>query len=111
MSLDEFLTVAEVADRLRLNQQTIRNWIDRGALRAVRVGPRRVRVRRVDLERFITESSMPGPTDEDSARQALAARGGEGERAALTRLAKTAASLAGIVSRPHPTGGDQASAR
>ena len=25
---DEFLTVAEVAETLKLNQQTIRNWID-----------------------------------------------------------------------------------
>jgi excisionase family DNA binding protein len=29
---DEFLTVAEVAELLKLNQQTIRNMIDRGEL-------------------------------------------------------------------------------
>jgi hypothetical protein len=34
---DEFLTVAEVAETLKLNQQTIRNWIDAGSLPAVRV--------------------------------------------------------------------------
>ena len=38
-----FLTVHEVADLLRLNQQTVRNMIDRGQLAAVRVGTRRVR--------------------------------------------------------------------
>ena len=43
---DEFLTVAEIAATLKLNQQTIRNWIDQGKLPAGRVGPRRVRVRR-----------------------------------------------------------------
>jgi excisionase family DNA binding protein len=38
---DQFLTVAEVAELLKLNQQTVRNWIDRGELAAVRVGQRR----------------------------------------------------------------------
>jgi hypothetical protein len=33
---DEFLTVAEVAAILKLNQQTIRNWIDQGSLPALR---------------------------------------------------------------------------
>ncbi len=51
---DEFLTVAEVAERLKLNQQTVRNWIDAGALPALRVG-RRVRIRRTDYERLVTE--------------------------------------------------------
>jgi hypothetical protein len=27
---EEFLTVAEVAELLKLNQQTVRNWIDQG---------------------------------------------------------------------------------
>ena len=41
---ESFLTVAEVAELLKLNQQTVRNWIDQGSLPAVRVG-RRVRIR------------------------------------------------------------------
>jgi len=45
---DEFLTVAEVAAILKLNQQTVRNWITDGKLPAVRVGERRVRIRRTD---------------------------------------------------------------
>ena len=39
---ETYLTVAEVAATLKLNQQTVRNWIDRGELAAVRAG-RRVR--------------------------------------------------------------------
>jgi excisionase family DNA binding protein len=54
---DELLTVAEVAEQLKLNPQTIRNWIDRGELSAVRLGSRRVRVRSSELERFLSESS------------------------------------------------------
>jgi excisionase family DNA binding protein len=46
---DEFLTVAEIARILKLNQQTVRNWIDQGTLPALRVG-RRVRVRRSDFD-------------------------------------------------------------
>ncbi len=34
---DEFLAVAEVASILKLNQQTIRNWIDQSSLAALRV--------------------------------------------------------------------------
>jgi excisionase family DNA binding protein len=50
---DEFLTANEIAAQLKLNKQTVYNWIDRGELPAVRVGSRRVRVRRADLERFL----------------------------------------------------------
>jgi excisionase family DNA binding protein len=46
------MTVADVAEHLQLNQQTIRNWIDAGTLPAVRVG-RRVRIRRSDLDQLL----------------------------------------------------------
>jgi excisionase family DNA binding protein len=68
---DELLTVAEVAELLKLNQQTVRNWIDQGSLPAVRVG-RRVRIWRSDLERVIEDgsttakaSSAEGPSADD----------------------------------------------
>jgi excisionase family DNA binding protein len=70
---DAFLTVAEVAETLKLNQQTVRNWIDQGSLPALRVG-RRVRIRRSDFERLLAESytanagsagSAAGPSAED----------------------------------------------
>jgi len=57
---DTFLTVAEVAELLKLNQQTVRNWIDQGSLPAVRVG-RRVRIRRTDLERVLDEGATQNP--------------------------------------------------
>lgn len=70
---DSFLTVAEVAELLKLNQQTVRNWIDQGSLPALRVG-RRVRIRRTDFERLLERGSTsnsrepvrePGPSAED----------------------------------------------
>jgi excisionase family DNA binding protein len=54
---DEFLTVAEIAAILKLNQQTVRNWIDQGTLPALRVG-RRVRVRRSDFDALL-ERGVP----------------------------------------------------
>src|SRR5580658_8600470 len=71
---DSFLTVAEVAGMLKLNQQTVRNWIDQGSLPALRVG-RRVRIRRSDSDRLLEEgysggagaapSAAPGPSADD----------------------------------------------
>src|SRR5689334_23248482 len=51
---DEFFTVVEVADHLKLNPQTVRNWIDQGRLPALRIG-RRVRIRRSELDRVLTD--------------------------------------------------------
>ncbi len=53
---DEYLTVHEIAEHLKLNQQTVRNWIDQGRLPAVRIG-RRVRVRRTDVDRMLAEGA------------------------------------------------------
>jgi excisionase family DNA binding protein len=53
---DEYLTVNEIAEHLKLNPQTLRNWIDQGSLPAVRIG-RRVRVRRADLDRILAKGA------------------------------------------------------
>ena len=60
-SEESYLTVAEVAATLKLNQQTVRNWIDAGTLPALRVG-RRVRIKRSDFERILEESYSAGVT-------------------------------------------------
>jgi excisionase family DNA binding protein len=56
-SRDEFLTVAEIAGILKLNQQTVRNWIDQGSLPALHVG-RRVRIRRSDFAALLERSRI-----------------------------------------------------
>jgi excisionase family DNA binding protein len=53
---DEFLTGREIAERLKVNQQTVRNWIDACDLPAVWVGARGVRVRQSDLDAFLAAS-------------------------------------------------------
>lgn len=51
----EWLTVREVADRLRVKEATVREWIKRGDLAALDLGARSAgyRVRPRDLEDFI----------------------------------------------------------
>jgi len=75
---DSFLTVAEVAEMLKLNQQTVRNWIDQGSLPALRVG-RRVRIRRSDLERLLRDGSTAptGSSAQDAGPSAEDFWGGE----------------------------------
>jgi len=55
------VTVAEIAQILKLNQQTVRNWIQDGVLPATRVG-RRVRVRWRDVEAMLKPAgpAIPG---------------------------------------------------
>jgi excisionase family DNA binding protein len=62
---DSFLTVAEVAELLKLNQQTVRNWIDQGSLPALRIG-RRVRIRRSDFDRVLEQGLSGGGASEQS---------------------------------------------
>jgi excisionase family DNA binding protein len=77
VSMDEYLTVAEIAELLKINPQTVRNWIDRRELPAVRVGQRRVRVRQSDLDAFLTSGATSAPevehaTGEDATRSGRA---------------------------------------
>ena len=73
---ESFLTVAEVAELLKLNQQTVRNWIDQGSLPAVRVG-RRVRIRRSDFDRVIAQSATAPPVAQHAGPSAADFWGGE----------------------------------
>ena len=57
---DEFLTVREIAERLKVNEQSVRNWIDAGDLAAVWVGARRVRVRQSDVDAFLPQAQAGG---------------------------------------------------
>lgn len=73
---DSFLTVAEVAEMLKLNQQTVRNWIDQGSLPALRVG-RRVRIKRSDFEQVLARSYTGGAGAADAGPSAEDFWGGE----------------------------------
>lgn len=50
----EFLTVAEVADRLRVTERFIRRLIASGELEAVKIGSRVVRIRSAQMDALLS---------------------------------------------------------
>ena len=50
---DPWLTVAEIAEELRVNPATVRLWISKGTLPATRAGQRKLLIRRSDLDRML----------------------------------------------------------
>ena len=54
---DEWLTVEEVAERLKVDPETVRRWIRRGELEVLSLGAARAgyRIRGDELDRFIAE--------------------------------------------------------
>ena len=56
MTGPKLLTVPQVAAEFQVTAQTIRNWIDHGALPAVRVG-RAFRVKREDVDALLERAS------------------------------------------------------
>ncbi|SRR5579884_2830110 len=57
----EFLTVGEVAERLRVHPQTVRAWIARGDLRAIKIG-RTVRITQRDFQQMLERARIPLPS-------------------------------------------------
>jgi excisionase family DNA binding protein len=58
---DPWLTLAEIAEELRMSPATIRSWISKGTLRATRAGQRKWLVRRSELDRMIAGKDVIGP--------------------------------------------------
>ena len=50
-----FLTVEEVAEKLRLGERTIYRLIERGELKAVKISRKAYRISREDLDNFLIE--------------------------------------------------------
>jgi len=74
--LEAFLTVEDVAQRLRIHPQTVRGWIRAGRLPAVRAG-RLLRVSPAVLEQFLSPAASPPVCDPRADREALAALAAE----------------------------------
>ena len=64
---DPWLTLAEIAEELRMSPATIRSWISKGTLRAMRPGKRKLLVRRSELDRMLRGEDMDGPDVEPGA--------------------------------------------
>jgi excisionase family DNA binding protein len=85
MNPEDVMTVAEIAAILKLNQQSVRNWIDQGALPAIRVG-RRVRIRWGGVEAMMKPAGPATPGAGLSRPSADAQAFWEGEYKALAAL-------------------------
>ncbi|MCA9261099.1 MAG: helix-turn-helix domain-containing protein [Planctomycetales bacterium] len=57
---DELLTVFEVADLLKVTPRTVRKYMANALLPVVHVSPAAVRIRRSDLDRFLTKRTTKG---------------------------------------------------
>ncbi len=64
--LDEFFTVEELANRLKVSEQTIRLWIREGRLEAYKFG-RAHRVPASALQRFLEQSKRRSEGNEEDA--------------------------------------------
>ncbi len=64
MTLDEFFTVEELADKLKVSEQTIRLWIRERRLEAYKFG-RAHRVPAAAFQRFLDESKQRSETGEE----------------------------------------------
>jgi excisionase family DNA binding protein len=54
---NDYLTIGEIADELRVTQPTIRNWIESGLLAAYRFG-NTLRVERTEFVAFVERSRV-----------------------------------------------------
>lgn len=63
---DPWLTLAEIAEELRMSPATIRSWISKGTLQAMRAGQRKWLVRRSELDRMLAGKDVIGPEDPPS---------------------------------------------
>lgn len=49
----QLLTTNEIAEILRVHQRTVQRWISSNRLKAIKVGPKILRVRQQDLNEFL----------------------------------------------------------
>jgi len=66
---EETLSVAEAAELLKVSKSTLWRWIDRGDLPAYRVGRRRIRLKRTDIENRLVAARELRHTEVTAVRQ------------------------------------------
>jgi len=57
----QYVSVTVAAKLLGVHAATVRRWVDSGTLKAYRLGPRRLLVKREDLDRLITPARQEPP--------------------------------------------------
>ena len=55
--MEDIMTISEVAELLKVSDRTVRNWIEKGAIKAYRFGLV-YRIKKVDFEEFVKNSQV-----------------------------------------------------
>lgn len=55
--MSEILTISEVAEQLKVSDRTVRNWIEKGTIKAYRFGLV-YRIRKEDFDDFVKQSQV-----------------------------------------------------
>jgi excisionase family DNA binding protein len=55
--MSELLTVSETAEKLKVDEETIRRWLQTGKLKGIKISPQAWRVRQSDLDNFLQSLS------------------------------------------------------
>ena len=55
--MNDILTISEVADQLKVSDRTVRNWIEKGTIKAYRFGLV-YRIRKEDFDEFVKQSQV-----------------------------------------------------
>jgi excisionase family DNA binding protein len=63
---EQFLTTSEIAKILRVHQRTVQRWISSNQLKATKVGPKILRVRRQDFNEFLASQSQNYQEESDT---------------------------------------------
>lgn len=86
---DPWLTVAEIATELRCSPATIRSWISRGTLQAMRPGQRKLLVRRSEVDRLLARNGAAvRPSEPGEAGQPTSDRRAPDSTSSLTWTAE-----------------------
>ncbi|NJK49027.1 helix-turn-helix domain-containing protein [Candidatus Gracilibacteria bacterium] len=60
---EQFLTTSEIAEILRVHQRTVQRWISSNRLKATKVGPKILRVRKQDFDKFLESQNYQEESD------------------------------------------------
>lgn len=55
--MNDILTISEVADLLKVSDRTVRNWIEKGIIKAYKFGLV-YRIKKEDFEEFVKQSQV-----------------------------------------------------
>lgn len=92
----EFYTVSEAARELKVSQATVWRWITSRRLRAYRVGPRRIRIRKQDLGSVVKPAEGREVVAMDREREGRDIFAGYEPKRVKEALRKSAGALRGV---------------